>query len=398
MEHKLKMTPEQILETIEWSVKYAKNYCNDVEFSAEDATRSDTEFLYRVFETAISAGTTVINVPDTVGHTTPDEFSKLIRDLRENVSNLDKVELSVHCHNDLGLAVANTLSAAKAGATQLECTINGIGERAGNAALEEIVMAINTRKDFFDLRCNVDMTNIHRSSKLVSTLIGVSIPPNKAIVGSNAFAHEAGIHQHGVLSEKSTYEIMTPESIGLFENKIVLGKHSGRHAFDDRLKKLGYNLKKNEIDKIFVQFKQLADKKKVVSDWDIEALVNNKYLNWPGAYSLERFIINTGNTISSTANIVLSVNNEKKEEAATGDGPMDAAFKAIERIIGISFKLEDYNVRSVTSGKDAQGEVVVKIRKANRIVAGRGLSTDVVEAGIRAYVNAVNKIMNDKAL
>jgi len=246
------------------------------------------------------------------------------------------------------------------------------------------------------LNCNVDTTNIHRSSKLLSTLLGISIPPNKAIVGNNAFAHESGIHQHGVLSEKSTYEIMTPESIGLIENKIVLGKHSGRHAFEDRLKKLGYNLEKAEIDQTFIQFKELADKKKAVSDWDIEALVDHKYLNGSGVYNLERFMINTGNTISSTANIVLSVNNEEFEEAATGDGPMDAAFNAIERIIGFSFKLEDYYVHSVTSGKDAQGEVVVKIRKGNRIVSGRGLSTDVVEAGVRAYVNAVNKILNGK--
>ena len=396
MKHKLKMIPEQILETTAQMVRYTKNYCDDIEFSAEDATRSKKEFLYRVFETAISAGATVINVPDTVGYTTPDEFSRLIQDVRENVSNIEQVELSVHCHNDLGLAVANTLAAAKAGASQLECTINGIGERAGNAALEEIVMALNTRKDFFDLICSVDTTNIHRSSKLVSTLLGISIPPNKAIVGFNAFAHESGIHQHGVLSEKSTYEIMTPESIGLIENKIVLGKHSGHHAFEDRLKKLGYNLEKIEIDQIFIQFKELAEKKKVVSDWDIEALVDNKYLIGSGIYHLERFMINTGNTISSTANIVLSVNNEEIEEAATGDGPMDAAFNAIERIIGTSFKLEDYYVHSVTSGKDAQGEVVVKIRKGNRIVAGRGLSTDVVEAGVRAYVNAVNKILNGK--
>lgn len=396
MKYKLKMNPVQILEITERMVRYTKKYCDDVEFSAEDATRSKKKFLYKVFETAISAGATVINVPDTVGYTTPEEFSMLIQDIRENVSNIEQAELSVHCHNDLGLAVANTLAGAKAGATQLECTINGIGERAGNAAFEEVVMAINTRRDFFDMSCEVDTTNIYRSCKLVSTLLGISIPPNKAIVGFNAFAHESGIHQHGVLSEKSTYEIMTPESIGLFENKIVLGKHSGRHAFEDRLKKLGYNLEKTEIDQTLIQFKELADKKKVVSDWDIEALVDNKYLKGSAVYHLERFMINTGNTISSTANIVLSVNNEEIEEAATGDGPMDAAFNAIDRIVGTTFILEDYAVHSVTSGKDAQGEVVVRIRKGKRIVAGRGLSTNVVEAGIRAYVNAVNKIFNGR--
>lgn len=394
MKHKLKMTPEQVLDVAERMVSYARKHCSDVEFSAEDATRSNPEFLYKVFEAAIAAGATVINVPDTVGYTTPDEFYTLIRNIREHVSNIEKAEISVHCHNDLGMAAANTLAAVKAGARQLECTINGIGERAGNAALEEIVMAVNTRKDLFDLSCNVDTTQIHRSSKLVSTLIGFPLPPNKAIVGSNAFAHESGIHQHGVLSEKSTYEIMSPQSIGLSENQIVLGKHSGRHAFVDRLKKLGFTLTKKEVDKIFVQFKELADKKKAVSNWDIEALVHDSFLNLPEVYHLEQFIINSGNTISSTANIKLSRNNEMREEVAKGDGPVEAAFKAIEKIIGMSLKLEDYFVHSVTSGKDAQGEVVVKISMDNRIVVGRGLSTDIVEASILAYLNAVNKIIS----
>lgn len=394
MKHKLKMSPEQVLVTTEQMVKYAKKRCVDIEFSAEDATRSDPEFLYNVLETAIYAGATVVNVPDTVGYTAPDEFFTLVKNIKKNVSNIEEAKISVHCHNDLGLAVANTLAAIKAGATQVECTINGIGERAGNAALEEIVMAVHTRKDLFDIFCHVDTTQIHRCSRLVSTLIGVAIPPNKSIVGANAFAHESGIHQHGVLSEKSTYEIMTPESIGLSENQIVLGKHSGRHAFEARLKKLGYSLAGDEVGEIFIRFKELADRKKVVSDWDIEALVDNKYLNFSEVYNLERFIINTGNTISSTANIKMSVNDEIREEAATGDGPMDAAFKAIEKIIGMSFKLEDYFVHSVTDGKDALGEVVVKIRKDNRIVTGRGLSTDIIEAGIHAFMNAVNKIIN----
>lgn len=393
MRHKLKMTPEQILEVTDRMVRYARNKCRDVEFSAEDATRSNPEFLYRIFETAIAAGATVINIPDTVGYTTPFEFSALINNVKEHVSNVDKVEISVHCHNDLGMAVANTLAAVRAGATQLECTINGIGERAGNAAMEEIVMAINTRKDLFNLRCNIDTTQIHRTSKLVSTLTGIPLPPNKAIVGANAFAHEAGIHQHGVLLEKSTYEIMRPESVGLSESRIVLGKHSGRHAFEDKLKKLGFTLSKDVVNEIFVRFKELAEKKKVVSNLDIEALVHNKHINLPDVYHLDQFIINTGNIISSTANIKISVNNETREEVASGDGPMDAAFKAIEKIIGMSFKLEDYFVRSVSGGKDAQGEVVVKIRKDNRIAVGRGLSTDIVEAGIHAYLNAVNRII-----
>ena len=398
MKYKLKMSQDQVLEVIERMVRYARNICDEVEFSAEDATRSVPEFLYRVLETAVAAGAFVINIPDTVGYTTPDEFSRLIKNIQENVANIDQAEISVHCHNDLGMAVANTLAAAQAGATQLECTINGIGERAGNAAREEIVMALHTRKDLFYLHCRVETTQIYRSSKLVSTLIGVPLPPNKAIVGSNAFAHEAGIHQHGVLSEQSTYEIMAPSSIGLSENKIVLGKHSGRHAFEDRLKKLGYFLSREDLNKTFKDFKELADKKKAVSDWDIEALVHNKYTNTPQIYQLERFIINSGNTITSTANIKITRNDESREEAAIGDGPMDAAFKAIEKITGLSLKLENYSVQSVTSGKDAQGEVVVKIRKDNRAIMGRGLSTDVVEAGIKANLNAVNKIINGESI
>ena len=393
MQHKLKMTPEQVIDTTEYMVRYARNLCGEVEFSAEDATRSQSEFLFKVLETAIKAGATVINIPDTVGYTAPDEFYSLVKNIKEQVPNIDKAEISIHCHNDLGMGVANSLAAMRAGADQVECTINGIGERAGNAALEEIVMAINTRKDLYGLNCNVDTTQIYRTSKLVSSLIGVSVPPNKAIVGANAFAHEAGIHQHGVLSEKSTYEIMRPESIGLQENQIVLGKHSGRHAFADRLKRLGYSLKKDELDKTFSQFKELADKKKDVSDWDIEALILSEFSSIPETFRLERFIINSGNTITATANVKLSYNQEPKEEVAHGDGPMDAAFKAIEKVVGKPFKLEDFTVRSVTRGKDAQGEVVLKLRKDGLVVAGRGLSTDVVEAGIRAYLHAVNKIL-----
>jgi len=394
MEYKLKMTPEEVLGVTKDMVEYAKKYCNNIEFSAEDATRSNPEFLFKIFETAITAGATVINVPDTVGYITPEEFYAIIKKIQENVPNIEQVEISVHCHNDLGLAVANTLSAVSAGATQLECTINGIGERAGNAALEEIVMALNTRKDFFDVQCKVDTKKIYRSSKLLSSLIGVPIPPNKAIVGKNAFAHESGIHQHGVLSEKSTYEIMNPSSIGITINHIVLGKHSGHHAFEDRLKSLGYSLKDEELNKAFFLFKELADKKKVVSDADIEALIRTKYFDTPEIYRLESFIINSGNNITSTAIIKLKRKDELKEEVASGDGPMDAAFKAIEKIVRKSFKLEDYYVHSVTGGKDAQGEVVVKLRKNNYSATGRGLSTDIVEAGIVAYINAVNKILN----
>lgn len=398
MRHKLKMTPEQILEKAEQMVRYARKRCPDVQFSAEDATRSNPEFLYRIFESVIRAGATVINIPDTVGYTTPEEFQHLIQGIKEHVPNIDKAEISVHCHNDLGMAVANTMAAAQAGANQLECTINGIGERAGNAALEEIVMSIHTRKDLFNLECRVDTTQIYRSSKIVSSVIGVTLPPNKAVVGANAFAHESGIHQHGVLAEKSTYEIMNPKTIGLSENKIVLGKHSGRHAFENRLEKLGYNLSRNDVEALFSQFKTLADRKKSISDLDIEALIHSTSLSVPEVFSLEQFIINTGNTISTTANIKLSRNGEVWEEVASGDGPMDASFKAIEKIAGITFTLEDYLVHSVTSGKDAQGEVIVKVRKNRELVTGRGLSTDTVEAGIKAYLNAVNKVIHTQVL
>jgi len=392
MHHKLRLSPEEVLEIAEKAVKYARKLCPEVEFSAEDATRSDTEFLCRVYEKVIKAGATIINVPDTVGYTTPEEFYRLITHIREHVSGSHKIEISAHCHNDLGIAVANSLAALRAGAGQVECTINGIGERAGNASLEEIVMALHTRKDLFRLGCRVDTRQIFRTSKLVSSLTGIQVPPNKAVVGANAFAHEAGIHQHGVLQEKNTYEIMTPESIGLRENRIVLGKHSGRHAFEARVKELGYSLSKEEMITTFSRFKDLADKKKQILDWDIEAMILEEYSSLPEFFHLERFIINSGSTISATANIKMSCNGEPREEVANGDGPMEAAFRAIEKIVGEKFKLDDFSLHSVTSGKDAQGEVSLKLRWKDRVVSGRGLSTDILEAGIIAYVNAVNRL------
>ena len=399
MQYKLRMSPEEVLERAKKMVAYAKQYCSDIEFSAEDATRSQPEFLYRVFEAVIDAGATVINVPDTVGYTTPDEFYELIKNLRENVSNSDKAKIAVHCHNDLGLAVANTLAAARAGATQLECTINGIGERAGNAALEEIVMAIKTRPQQFDLDVQIDTTQILRTSKLISSITGSPVQPNKAIVGSNAFAHESGIHQHGVLAEKSTYEIMTPESIGLSKNNMVLGKHSGRHAFEDRLVELGYNLTKKELDETFIRFKALADKKKVVQDADLEVLLQHKSVEIPEMYKLDRFVINTGNTITATASVRLTKQSDEEmliEEVSTGDGPIDAAFKAVEKAVGANFTLEDYTIRSVTEGLDALGEAYVKIRSGARVYTGKGVSTDVFEASVLSYVNAINKMIYEE--
>lgn len=392
MKYKLKMSSEEVLENAVNMVKHAKKYCEDIEFSAEDATRSNPEFLIRILEEVIKAGATVVNIPDTVGYTTPDEYYKLIKNIKENVTNIHKAEISVHCHNDLGMAVANTIAALKAGANQVECTINGIGERAGNAALEEIVMTINTRKDILDFYSNVDTTQIIRSSKLLSNITGVHVQPNKAIVGINAFAHESGIHQHGVLEERSTYEIMTPESVGLSENKMVLGKHSGRHAFEERLKTLGYSLEKEQLNNAFNQFKELADKKKVVYDEDIEALVAKDFIEIPKVYELKRFVINSGNTITATASVVLKMDDEEVEEASTGDGPVDAAFKAIEKIVGLEVALEDYSLRAVTEGEDAQGEAIIKLSNNNKIYTGRGLSTDIVESSINAYLNAINKM------
>jgi 2-isopropylmalate synthase len=394
MRYKLKLTKEQVLESAIAGVKHAKRYFSDVEFSAEDASRSNQEFLYRVIEAVIKAGATVINLPDTVGYTMPEEYYAFIMNIKENVPNIDKAEISVHCHNDLGLAVANTLAAVKAGAVQVECTINGIGERAGNAALEEIVMAMNTRKDILGFETNIDTMQLYSASRLVSKLTGMRVQSNKAIVGANAFAHESGIHQHGVMENKSTYEIMTPESIGLAKNKFVLGKHSGRHAFEDRLKELGYNLSKEQLNKCFEQFKALSDKKKVIYDRDLEALVQEKQIAVSDVYQLKQFIITSGNQITSTANVKLNYQGKEIEEAAIGHGPVDAAFKAIDKIIGVNFILEDYSLNSITEGEDAQGESLVRIRKEEGIYNGRGLSTDVVEASIKAYINAINAMFN----
>lgn len=396
MEFKLKKTPDQVYEQAVEMVKYAKSYCDDIEFSAEDATRSNPEFLCRIFTGVIEAGATVINVPDTVGYTTPQEYAELITIIKNNVPNIDKVDISVHCHNDLGLAVSNTLAAAKAGATQIECTVNGIGERAGNAALEEIVMALNTRSDFYNLDCSIKTEEITRSSKLLSTITGVMVQPNKAIVGANAFSHESGIHQHGMMAHSQTYEIMTPASVGLHTNKMVLGKHSGRHAFEDRLKSLGYELAKEEVDAAFAEFKILADRKKEVYNRDIEAIVREDVINEEMEYKVKSFITNSGNVITATANLVLEKDDIVYEEVAVGDGPIDASFKAIEKILNTNATLDDYSIQSVTEGKDAQGEATVKLAFEGRQYTGRGLSTDIIESSILAYLHAASKVLGSK--
>ncbi len=396
MKYKLKMTEEEVLQRAVAMVKHAKKYCGDVEFSAEDASRTRTEFLYRIVEEVIKAGATVVNIPDTVGYAYPEEFGLLIRGIRENVPNIDKAEISVHCHNDLGLAVANSLEALRNGAVQLECTVNGLGERAGNASIEEIIMGVQTRKDFYGERIHsIDTKQIYRTSKLVSSLTGIDVQPNKAIVGANAFAHESGIHQHGVLAEKSTYEIMTPESIGLSQNRMVLGKLSGKHAFEERLKEMGYNLDPGTVATAFEKFKELADKKKEVLDRDIEALVEDKMSEVNEVYKLDSFQINSGNKIIATATVSLLKNGELVMEAATGDGPVNAAFKAVERTVGFELELQDYSLKGVTEGTDALGEATVRVIKDDRIYVGRGVSTDVIEASVKAYINAINRVVSD---
>lgn len=399
LKHKLRMTREAVIESAVAGVKRAKQYTSDVEFSAEDAFRSDLGFLCQVLEAVISAGATTVNIPDTVGYATPNEFGEFIAEIKNRVPNIDKAFISVHCHNDLGMAVANSLAAVCNGAQQVEVAVNGIGERAGNASLEEIVMALYTRHPFYQKKTNIKKDEIYRTSRLVSNLTGMKVQPNKAIVGKNAFAHESGIHQDGVLKERSTYEIMNPEMIGLNINNIVLGKHSGRHAIKDRLLELGYNLSDEEIDKTFVKFKTLADKKKEVKDEDLSAIVENEVLTVPETYRLDYLHISSGTSMIPTATVRLTSGEEIFEEAACGDGPVDAIYKVIEKITGISSTLQLYNLHAVTEGKDALGEVTVKIQPdgARKTFLGRGVSTDVIEASAKAYLNAVNKIVFSRA-
>ncbi len=397
LEHKLKMSKNKVLDTIDEMVALAKSLCADVEFSAEDASRSDVEFLCESLSRAIAAGATVINIPDTVGYSTPTEMYNLIKAIKERVRGVDNVTISTHCHNDLGLGVANSLAAVQAGATQVECTINGIGERAGNAALEEIAMALATRQGLYNASINLDTTQIYRTSRLLSHIIGVNVVPNKAIVGSNAFAHEAGIHQHGVLANRETYEIMTPESVGYSSNKMVLGKHSGRHAFCDRLNQLGFSLNKEEQDDAFAKFKRLCDRKKTITDKDLEAIVDNHPEREEHEFTLDSFVVNAGTHIDATATIKLKNSNGNiKTKTALGKGQVEASYNAINKIVGCVPALEDYRINAVSEGEDAQGEVSVKLSYNAEIYNGRGVSTDVIEASILAYISGMNKIVANK--
>lgn len=390
MKYKLEMTEDQVYERAVEAVKHARSLCPNIEFSCEDASRSELPFLYRVIEGVIDAGATTINLPDTVGYTTPQEYYEFIRAVKENTPNIDKAVISVHCHNDLGMAVANSLSAVLAGATQVECTVNGIGERAGNAAMEEIVMALKTRQDYYKQDTNIVSTEIMRSSTLLSQITGVRVQPHKAIVGVNAFAHEAGIHQHGVLKEKTTYEIMTPESVGLKENMMVLGKHSGKHALKDRLNDLGYEVSSEELNALFVKFKELADEKKTVYDKDIEALVIGAYSEVEDGIVLVDYQTATSEGKDAKTIIKVQVQDEMVENIGTGKGPIDAAFDAMAKITGEEVKLKDFSIYSVTQGKDAVGETVVKLEAGGKTYSGKGLSTDIIKSSILAYINAIN--------
>jgi 2-isopropylmalate synthase len=392
MKYKLQMEPTKVLETAVKAVKRARSYTSNVEFSCEDAVRTDLKFLAEVVGAVIDAGASVVNIPDTVGYTIPFEYFNIIRYLKENVPNIEKAIISVHCHNDLGLSVANSIAAVQAGAEQVECTINGIGERAGNCSLEEFVMILRTRHDILPFRTNIVTEQITPASRLLTTVTGIVVQPNKAIVGANAFAHEAGIHQHGVMMEKSTYEIMTPESVGLKENALVLGKHSGRHAFKKRLEELGYELADEMLNKAFDRFKALADLKKEIFDEDLDAIIADEVMRIPDKYRLSHITVTCGSFAVATATVQMEVEGVQVRTAELGDGPVDATLKAIKKLTKNKAKLLQYMVEGITGGTDAQGEVTVRISEGNRTVIGRGSSTDIIEASAKAYINALNRL------
>ena len=392
MKYKLEMEPDQVVERIIDSVRMARRFTDDVEWSCEDGSRTEHDFLCRCVETAIAAGATTINVPDTVGYAIPDEFAAIIAMLMNRVPNIDQAVISVHCHNDLGLAVANSLAAVKAGARQVECTVNGLGERAGNAAMEEIVMALKTRHDNLPFSTAVKSEHIMRASRLVSATTGFVVQPNKAIVGANAFAHESGIHQDGMLKHSGTYEIMRPESVGLSTSKLVLGKHSGRHAFREKLKELNYELGDNAFEDTFNRFKALADRKKEVFDEDIIALVDDQIGREHDRIKLVSLEIGCG-TRASSASLVLDVDGETRACEGSGDGPVDSAFRCIKKLFETEARLKLYQVHAVTGGTDAQAEVTVRLEEHGRTVNGQGADTDTLVASVKAYLNALNKLL-----
>jgi len=393
-EHKLKMAKEEIIKSAVGAVRLARELVDDVEFSPEDASRTELGYLAEVVSAAIEAGATTINIPDTVGYTVPAEFDRLFRYLREHVDGIDDVTLSVHCHDDLGMAVANSLAAVSAGARQIECTINGIGERAGNCSLEEVVMALKTRAEFFDLHTDVDSRRLYPASRLVSSITGMHVPRNKAIVGENAFAHEAGIHQHGMLQHASTYEIMQPADVGISRSNLVLGKHSGRHAFRDRVRELGFDLDEFETNRAFKEFKKLADLKKDVFDGDIEAIIMNVDGTSSGPWHMQSLTVRTATGQPAEADVVLlGEDGAEVSKTASGDGPIAAAFEAIEAITGVSFSLKSFELHSASIGEDAQGEVTVTVEHDGESYRGRGTSVDIVEAGSHACLEVSNRVL-----
>jgi 2-isopropylmalate synthase len=392
LKHKLNMDRNEVLDRAAKAVKLAASLCDWVEFSCEDATRSDRTFLCQVIETAIREGAKTINVPDTVGYSYPSEISELIKFLRSNVKGIENIILSIHCHDDLGLAVANSLAAVEAGARQVECTINGIGERAGNASLEEIVMALQTRRDHFGLRTNIITEQIFHTSRLVTTITGIPVQPNKAIVGANAFSHESGIHQDGVIKERSTYEIIDPESVGISKSSLVLGKHSGRHAFRDRMQALGYYLTEAEINLTFKRFKNLADRKKTVFDEDLEAIVAEEVLRTAETYKLLSVTIMGGSDVVPTATVRMIVDGEECHGAELGNGPVDATYNAIIRLTGRRPKLLRFAISSITGGTDALGEASIRLEEDGNIAVGKGAHEDILVASAKAMVNALNRL------
>lgn len=392
LKYKLQKTHAEVLVDAVNAVQHARHYTQDVEFSPEDATRTDWKFLSEVVEAVITAGASTVNIPDTVGYTTPEEFYRLIKYLKKNVPNISQAVLSVHCHNDLGLAVANSLAAIQAGARQVECTINGIGERAGNAAMEEIVMALKVRKEYFACETKIDTQQIYHSSRLLSLITGVRVQPNKAIVGDNAFAHEAGIHQDGVLKNVLTYEIMTPESVGWVQSKLVLGKHSGRHALRQRLKELGFELEEEKFEQIFHAFKALADRKKEIFDDDLEVLVFEQREKRQDRYELKDFQVSSRLDQKAEANLSLEIDGVRVEGKATGDGPVEAAYTVLRQLTGFRGEMTQFKINAITGGADAQGEVSVSLQEGTRLVRGIGTHTNIIQASVKAYINALNRL------
>ncbi len=392
LKHQYRIDQAEALKRSIEMVKLAKSLIEDVEFSAMDATRTDISYLCEVMEAVIDAGAGTVNIPDTVGYTTPEEFGTFIKAVKQRVRNIDRAVISVHCHNDLGMAVANSLAAVLNGAGQIECTVNGIGERAGNCSMEEIVMALKTRRDFYGADTKIATEEIMRASRLVTKITGIPVQPNKAIVGANAFAHESGIHQDGLLKERSTYEIMRPETIGLVKTNLVLGKHSGRHAFRTRLKELGYDLAEEDLNKAFERFKHLADQKKEVFDEDLEAIVSDEMQQISEIYVLRGLKAESGTGITPTAVVEMDVNGQQLKQAGSGDGPVDAVYRTIAAMTGTKSKLEAYLVKGITGGTDALGEVTVKVEEEGKKVAGHGADTDIIIASAKAYVNALNKL------